>query len=192
MPVGHDGGMGVIHPGADLTPSKHELLAAWLPTQPWWPTGAEVPEAEASFRLDDPDGRVGIEVFLLRVGGGVVQVPVTYRESAWPEGELVGEMEHSVLGHRWAYLGTSDPVFVAEATATIREGRGQVSLEAPDGSPLTRPGTATVRGSGAGSGQLNVAVAIAPDAEPPHAAGTLAASWPEQPQPVVLAWLSED
>ena len=185
--------MGIVHPGSELTPSKHELLTAWLPTQPWWPTGAEVPHVEASFRLDDPEGEVGIETFLLRVGGGVVHVPMTYRSAPLGDGELIGELEHSALGHRWVYLATSDPVYVAETTAVIRDGRGEVELVAPDGSAVPRRrSTATVRGSGAGSGRLHVAVAIAPGVDQPEAAGTLTATWAEQPDPVVLAWLDAD
>lgn len=185
-------GMAIVHTGADLTPSKNELLTAWLPTQPWWPRGAEVPQPEASFRLDDAEGEVGIETFLLRVGGGVVQVPVTYRDSPLAAGVLIGETEHSVLGHRWVHLGTSDPVFVRTTTAAIREGRGQATLEGPDGSSISRSTTASVRGSGAGSGQLHVAVAIAPGDDQPVAPGVLTATWTEQPEPVVLAWLSDD
>lgn len=185
-------GMAIVHSGADMTPTKRELLTAWLPPQPWWPTGAEVPEPEASFRLDDPDGEVGIETFLLRVGGGVVQVPLTYRSGPLLGGELIGETEHSVLGRRWVHLGTSDPVFVGATTAAIREGHTQAALEAPDGSSITRSTTATVRGSGAGSGQLHVAVAIAPGTDQSAATGTLTATWAEQPDAVVLAWLSGD
>lgn len=172
-----------------MSPTKHELLTSWLPMQPWWPTGAEVPEFEASFRLDDPAGEVGIETFLLRIGSGTVQVPMTYRSAPRVEGELIGEAEHSALGHRWVYLGTSDAVYVSATTAAIREGSGQVSLWAPDGSPVTRRTTATVRGSGAGSGQLHVEVAIAPAVVSPSVPGTLQATWAEQPEPVVLAWL---
>ena len=186
-------GMAIVHSGADMTPTNHELLTAWLPAQPWWPTGAVVPGPEASFRLDDPAGEVGVETFLLRVGGGVVQVPLTYRDAPLDGGELVGETEHSVLGHRWAYLATSDPVYVATTTAAIREGRGQAALEGPDGTTITRSTTATVRGSGTGSGagQLHVAVAIAPGEDPPAASGVLTATWAEQPDSVVLAWLDE-
>ena len=184
--------MAIVHTGADMTPTKHELLTAWLPAQPWWPTGGEVPEPEASFRLDDPAGEVGVETFLLRVGGGVVQVPLTYRDAPLDGGELVGETEHSALGHRWAYLATSDPVYVRETTAAIREGRGQAALEGPDGTAITRSTTATVRGSGAGSGRLHVAVAITPGDDQPVAPGVLSATWTEQPEPVVLAWLDAD
>lgn len=172
-----------------MTPTKHEILTRWLPMQTWWPTEAEVPDFEANFRFHDPAGEVGIETFLLRIGGVIVQVPMTYRSAPRVEGELMGEATHSALGHRWVYLGTSDPVYVTATTAAISEGRGQVSLEDPDGSPVIRRTTATVRGSGAGSGQLHVAVAIAPDVVPPSVSGTLEATWAEQPEPVVLAWL---
>jgi len=182
--------MGIVHPGSELTPGKHDLLAAWLPTQPWWPETAPVPPLEASFRLDDPTGEVGIETFLLRIGGGVVQVPMTYRSVPIERGTLIGELEHSALGRRWVYFGTSDPVYVAETTAVIQEGRGEVALHAPDGTSIPRRATtATVRGSGAGSGQLHVSVAIAPDEPPVQAEGVLTATWAEQPDPVVLAWL---
>ena len=181
--------MGIVHPGSDLTPTKHELLAAWLPTQPWWPGGAEVPDLEASFRLDDPAGEVGIETVLLRVGGGVVQVPMTYRGAPLDGGELIGEMQHSALGRRWVYLGTSDPVYVAETTAVIQEGRGAVEMLTPEGTPIPpRRTAATVRGSGSGSGRLTVA--ISENEVPAEASGTLTATWAEQPEPVLLAWLS--
>jgi hypothetical protein len=181
--------MGVVHPGAEMVPTKHELLTTWLPTQPWWPPGAEVPQLEASFRLDDPAGEVGIETLLLRVGGGVVQVPMTYRSAPLEGGELIGETQHSALGPRWVYLGTSDPVYVTETTAVIREGRGEVQLLRPDGTPIPpRPTAARVQGSGTGSGRLTVV--ISENDAPTEASGTLTATWAEQPDPVVLAWLS--
>jgi hypothetical protein len=148
-----------------------------------------VPELEASFRLDDPEGEVGIETFLLRIDGGTVQVPMTYRSAPRAEGDLIGEATHSALGHRWVYLGTSDPIYVSATIAAITEGKEQASLEAPDGNPVTRRTTATVRGSGSGNGQLHVAVEIAADVVLPTGSGTLKATWAEQPEPVVLAWL---
>ncbi len=59
---------------------------------------------------------MGVETLLVRVGEGpVLQVPLTYRGAPLPGGEsaLVGTMEHSVLGPRWVYDGTGDPVYVA-------------------------------------------------------------------------------
>lgn len=182
--------MGVVHPGSELNPTKAELLEAWLPRQPWWPAGASVPPFQANFRFDDPDGEVGIEAFLLPVGGTAVHVPVTYRSAPLEGGVLVGEMDHSALGRRWVYDAASDPVYVAEATAVIREGRGEVTMLTPDGTPIPRrPVTASVHGSGSGEGTLHVARVVEAEA-PAEATGTLTASWAEHPEPVVLAWLA--
>jgi hypothetical protein len=182
--------MGIVHPSSELTPTKGELLGAWLPGQPWWPAGAAVPDFEANFRFDDPVGDVGIETFLLRVPDAVVQVPLTYRSAPLDGGVLVGELEHSVLGHRWVYDATTDPVYVAEAARVIREGGTEVTMLRPDGTPIRRrPFTAAVHGSGSGSGTLEVSRLVSAEA-PDEATGTLTATWAEQPAPVTLAWLA--
>ena len=41
-----------------LVPSKYELLAGWLPTQPWSPGDATRLERVGAYRLDDPAGEV--------------------------------------------------------------------------------------------------------------------------------------
>ena len=143
--------MAVLHGDASLTPSKLEVLSAWLPTRSWAPAG-EV-ELVASYRLDDPAGQVGIECFVLSVGGVFVHLPVTYRGAPLDGGVLVGEMEHSRLGHRWVYDGSADPVAVATLIRTIVSGGAQARLEVHRGSEKVaerEPG-ATVRGSGHGS-----------------------------------------
>ena len=184
--------MGVVHPGSELVPSKAELLQAWAPRQAWWPGGDAVPDFQANFRFDDPRGEVGIETFLLPIDGQIVQIPLTYRSAPLDDAELVGELEHSALGHRWVYDATTDPVYVAEATRVIREGATEVTMLRPDGTPIPpRPFTASVRGSGAGAGRLEVARVVTPEA-PKDATGTLTATWAEQPEPVVLAWLAAD
>src|ERR1700735_1241715 len=55
--------MAVIH-HTTLSPTKLELLAAWLPGQDWYTDRGRAPElAKAGgFRLDDPPGEGGIEV----------------------------------------------------------------------------------------------------------------------------------
>lgn len=179
--------MAVVHTSAELTPSKSDLLEAWLPRQPWWPEGAAVPAAVASFRFDDPAGEVGIETFLLPLGDVIAHVPVTYRAQPLDGAVLIGEMQHSALGPRWAYDAPTDPVYIAEATAVIREGRGEVDLVGADGTPLPRRATtASVHGSGDGEGLLHVE-RLVPAATP--AVGTLTATWAEHSEPVVLAWL---
>ncbi|MGP3914230.1 maltokinase N-terminal cap-like domain-containing protein [Nonomuraea sp. 10N515B] len=123
--------MAVIH-HTTLKPTKLELLTSWLPSRPWYLGGSGEPElAKAGgFRLDDPQGEVGIEFMVVTDTSGThpasYLVPLTYRGAplAGAEHALVGTMEHGVLGRRWAYDGCHDPVLVAQLLALI-EGRVQ-------------------------------------------------------------------
>ncbi|MFH9001769.1 1,4-alpha-glucan branching protein [Streptomyces afghaniensis] len=123
--------MAVIH-RTTVEPTKLELLTSWLPSRPWYRGGAAVPQpAKAGgFRLDDPQGEVGIEFIVVTDTSGphavTYLVPLTYRGAALDGAEhaLVGTMEHGVLGRRWAYDGCHDPVLVAQLAALI-EGRVQ-------------------------------------------------------------------
>ncbi|GGM84375.1 hypothetical protein ACFFX1_27700 [Dactylosporangium sucinum] len=106
--------MALLHQ-AELTPSKLELIAAWLPAQAWFrdPTTEGLARV-AAYRFDDPAGEVGIEALLVRVGDGpVYQVALTYRGAplAGAEPWLVGTTDHSVLGKRWVYDACGDPVY---------------------------------------------------------------------------------
>lgn len=174
-------GTAEVHPEATLIPSKLELLAAWLPKQGWFKgTDASDVERIAGFRLIDPYGEVGIETLLVRSGGQVYQVPLTYRSEplAGAEEFLVGEMEHSVLGHRWAYDGTGDPVYVDELQRVIREGDDEADLN------TGAPKSMTVRGSGVvlvsnSTGQMKLyrVVDPAPATNKRVAVGTLEGAW---------------
>lgn len=117
--------MSVIH-RTTLTPTKPELLAAWLPGRPWYPgtAGAPRPEKAGGFRLEDPDGQVGIEFMVItEPGSGVpgLLAPMTYRGAplAGAEHALIGTLEHGVLGKRWVYDACHDPLAVAETLALI-------------------------------------------------------------------------
>ncbi|MEV4289420.1 1,4-alpha-glucan branching protein [Nonomuraea bangladeshensis] len=122
--------MAVIHQ-TTLKPTKLELLTAWLPTRPWY-RGDGVPNLvkAGGFRLDDPQGEVGMEFMVVADTSGARPVayfvPLTYRGAPLDEAEdaLVGTMEHGVLGRRWAYDGCHDPVLLAQFAALI-EGRVQ-------------------------------------------------------------------
>ena len=144
--------MAIIH-RAQIRPTKLELLQAWLPEQPWYTAepGASLTVVGA-YRFDDPDGEVGVETHLVRAGDPVLQVPLTYRGAplAGADPWLVTTMEHSVLGRRWVYDGTGDPVYVAALAAAILGGGGQAEevVETEDG-PRPRAATVSVRGSGA-------------------------------------------
>ncbi|WP_194822926.1 hypothetical protein [Micromonospora sp. S-DT3-3-22] len=120
--------MALLH-RAEISPSKLELLAGWLPDRPWYagPAGGE-PVRVAGYRFDDPAGEVGIETLLVRVGDApVYQVPLTYRGAplAGAERWLVGTTDHSVLGPRWVYDACGDPVYAAALATAIRTGGGQ-------------------------------------------------------------------
>ncbi|MDJ1371730.1 CG0192-related protein [Gulosibacter molinativorax] len=135
---------------AKLVPSKPDLLAAWLPTQPWFEDSDGEIEVLGAFRFDDPAGEVGIETHIVRGASGTVyQVPLTYRGAPMEDAGrfLVTELEHSVLGHRWVYDAPADPVAVAAFVAAITTGQTQVEVFV-DGSDAPLPASVTVRGTG--------------------------------------------
>jgi len=110
-----------------LTPGKLELLAGWLPTQPWYRSTGRPPELSRAggFRLDDPAGEVGIEfLFVSDADGTTYSVPLSYHGAPMEgaEAALVGTSEHGVLGRRWVYDGARDPVLVAQLLGCISGG----------------------------------------------------------------------
>jgi hypothetical protein len=198
--------MAVIH-HTTLVPSKLELLADWVPAQPWYRgTGRTAELAKAGgFRLDDPQGEVGMEFMAVTDTSGeqpvVYQVPMTYRGAplAGAEAALIGTTEHGVLGRRWIYDGAHDPVLVGQLLELLR-GRavpqaqsatdtadptvvGELAAAAPDG--LTGP----VRvGSGPDSteialrpgGVLRIHRVLRPGEEPlGELLGQVTAGWPD-------------
>jgi hypothetical protein len=191
--------MALIH-AATLIPTKTELLAGWLPRQPWFPGGAvqAEPERVAAFRFDDPEGEVGVETLILRVpGAALLQVPLTYRGAplAGAEPWLIGTMEHSVLGTRWVYDGLGDPVYLSELVKAVVQGGSEVEQfrETPEGR-VPVPSTASVRGSGApgtpvpDAAELRVEVVRVLDGRADAASAlTLTGSWAGQDEPVLLA-----
>ena len=154
-----------------MSPGKLELLTAWLPSQPWYLAGEREPElAKAGgFRLDDPQGEVGIEFMVVtdRSGGRAVtyQVPMTYRAAALAGASdgLIGTSEHGVLGHRWIYDGTRDLVLVTQLVAAIQgeaEPQAQGVSNTPDPTvigqavtdgPLTAIGSSVVANGPSGT-----------------------------------------
>ncbi|MFC8672854.1 1,4-alpha-glucan branching protein [Streptomyces griseorubiginosus] len=132
--------MAIIH-HTTLKPTKLELLTAWLPTRPWY-AGSGTPELTKAggFRLDDPEGEVGIEFMVALDTSGpepvAYHVPLTYRAAPLPGADqaLVGTMEHGVLGPRWAYDGVHDPVLRTELLALF-EGRAQAMAQSISDTP---------------------------------------------------------
>ncbi|GII56217.1 hypothetical protein Pth03_46060 [Planotetraspora thailandica] len=118
--------MAVIH-HTTLAPSKLELLTSWLPAQPWHLGDGREPELAkvGGFRLDDPEGEVGIEFMVVTDGSGdqpvTYQVLLSYRGAPLDGADhaLVGTAEHGVLGRRWIYDGAHDLVVVGQLFALI-------------------------------------------------------------------------
>lgn len=115
--------MPVTRHGATLTPHFRDFLPPWLARQPWY-LGSGVPAITpvGFFRLEDPDGQVGIETHLVSDGSAVYQVPLTYRGAELDQAAIGGSAasaalittaEHSELGTRWIYDAVFDPAWVA-------------------------------------------------------------------------------
>jgi hypothetical protein len=203
----------LIYPKATLSPSKLELLAAWLPDQPWAGDVSGM-EAVGAYRFDDPDGEVGIETYLLRTTDRrLLQVPLTYRAAPLDGGDaaLIATTEHSVLGRRWVYDGCGDPAYVsALATAVLTGGcEAQLEFEAEGrrerrdaavhvfgsgnpaaGVPVVRAVSYATQGTSTAvrTGDLELVVRRVLDG--PFDAGdahTLCGTWPGSDDPAVLA-----
>jgi len=158
--------MALLH-DATVTPSKRELIEAWLPSQAW---AADLPALRpfGSYRLDDPAGEVGIEGILLRSEDGsvVVHTPLTYRAAPLQGAEehLLGTTEHSVLGTRWVYDATADPVFATALTDTVvGAGTGADEYFEVDGARVAREPSVRVVGSGGAPGEVAVVRVVGED-----------------------------
>jgi hypothetical protein len=142
--------MAIFHV-ATVTPTKEEMLARWIPTQPWG-TPAEVSTTViGSFRFDDPDGRVGMETHLVDADGLLLQVPLTYRDTPLDGAEdaFIAEMEHSVLGTRWVYDGLGDDRFIALLAGVAMTGQGEaLGMALHDGRWYISPSSVRIRGGG--------------------------------------------
>jgi hypothetical protein len=172
--------MALLH-RASMSPTKPELIAAWLPRQPW---AAALPDLAAigGYRIDDPGGAVGMEGILLRSADGAVvaHVPLTYRSAPLEGAEqhLLGTSEHSVLGTRWVYDGTGDPLFLATLADTIvAGGTGAEEYFETDGQRVPREPKVRVRGSGGEAGEAGEVVVVHVVGEPIDGDAVLTGSW---------------
>ena len=123
--------MALLH-RATLSPTKAEIISAWLPGQPWSPGGDGTVELGSidlvgAYRFDDPEGRVGLEAHLVQANDVLLHVPLVYRDAPVESmaAHLVGTTEHSVLGQRWVYDGLADPLFIGMLAAATLTGTGQ-------------------------------------------------------------------
>lgn len=203
--------MAIVHQ-ATLTPTKIELLERWLPGQDWYTGSSATPIARAgAFRFDDPAGEVGVETLLIRAGDDVFQVPLSYRGAplAGADAFLVGTMEHSVLGSRWVYDATGDPVYAAALVGSVLTGTGQSAVFL-EGSAEPLPESVRLVSAGADAVAVPAIAAVtaatdgavttihAPGVDAavqrvlragavPSERGTLSATWEGQTEPVLLA-----
>jgi len=122
--------MASIHTSATISPTKAELLAAEF--------GGPV-TVLATYRFDDPSGEVGVEGFIVTRDGQTSHLVLTYRGAplADPAARLVSPMEHSVLGPRWVYDGSTDPVALACLRRAILGDQEQAALELVEGDRVT-------------------------------------------------------
>ncbi|MFD4027325.1 1,4-alpha-glucan branching protein [Streptomyces sp. NPDC058576] len=146
--------MAAIH-RTTMTPTKLELITGWLPKQSWYPGTAGKPDLvrAGGFRLDDPEGAVGIEFMVVVDSAGpepvAYLVPLGYRGAALegvPDEALIGTSEHGVLGTRWVYDGAHDPVVLAQLSALLR-GEADPQHQSLSGTPDP---TVTVHGAATG------------------------------------------
>src|SRR4051812_49442385 len=134
---------------ARITPTKHELMAAWAPTQPWGPPADVETDVIGSYRFDDPDGRVGMEVHLVDAGGVLLHIPLTYRDEplVGADDALITEMDHSVLGTRWVYDGLRDQRLVVMLAAVAMTGQGEaLGMAVYDGRWFIAPTNVRIHG----------------------------------------------
>lgn len=188
--------MATIHQ-TTLVPSKLELLAGWLPEQDWYRNHSGGPNLTRAggFRLDDPAGEVGIEFMVVLDEGGdsgrtgdiagatAYLVPLTYRASPLPGGDdaLIGQAVHGVLGPRWIYDGTRDPVLLA-ALAEFIAGRVQAQAQRVSNTPDLTVLTSPVPGAPGDRLDIRFARLLAPaaaeSAEPGQvSSGQVSAQW---------------
>lgn len=118
--------MALIHQ-ATLNPSKLELLQQLVQGRSWSTAGGPL-EAVGAYRWDDPADQVGIETHVVRSGGTLLQLPVTYRATELDGAHLIGTTEHSVLGRRWVYEGCTDPAYVAALATALHTAAPQAEL----------------------------------------------------------------
>ncbi|MDL9937577.1 1,4-alpha-glucan branching protein [Gordonia sp. ABSL1-1] len=163
--------MAVIH-NTTMVPGKLDLLTEWLPTREWY-RGLATPNLRKAggFRLDDPAGQVGIEVMIVvdlddaapTAESPAYLVPMTYRDAPLPGAELIGTSTHGVLGLRYIYDATTDPVFVDQFAAL---GAGRVPAQAQSVSNQPDPTVGVSVESGGRAGGWSVVRVLAPGSAP--------------------------
>lgn len=142
--------MALFH-DATISPTKAEMLAGWVPSQPWCPRSDGPIEVVGAFRFDDPEGRVGLETHLVMQGDTLLQVPLTYRDAPMEGGQeaFIGEMQHSALGTRCVYDGLGDQRYLIMLAAVAMTGQGEsIGMVVYDERWFVAPTNVRIRGGG--------------------------------------------
>ncbi|MBM4575750.1 hypothetical protein GS415_06390 [Rhodococcus hoagii] len=109
---------------AQLSPHQAGADRGWLPSSPYYDGASPRSSRSAAYRVRRSDGEVGIEVAsgARRRRHALAGAVVRTARRPLPGARPAGEMEHSVLGRRYVYDATTDPVFVQQ-TARCRPRR---------------------------------------------------------------------
>ena len=163
--------MAIVHSSATIRPTKRELLETEL---------AGPVEVLGSYRFDDPAGEVGVEAFVVRHDAQLHHVVFTYRGAPLEsdEARLVSTMEHSELGRRWIYDGTTDPVAVDCYRRAILGEQDQALLELWEEGRMVGTRETTVRLTARpGASTDGATVRIVRNLGDPISGPTLVANW---------------
>ncbi len=205
--------MAIFH-RATIQPTKEEILATWPATQPWGPPETTPVDVIGSYRFDDPDGRVGMEAFLVTAGSELLHVPFTYRdEPPRRRGRAHHRDEPLRLGNRWVYDALRDPRFVVMLAGVTMTGQGEaLGMAVYEGRWYIAPTAVRIRGGGWTQERVPVdgfevvsegattsvlrndrfeLTTFRRPQSASSAAMQLTATWPEQDEPVVLATVTE-
>lgn len=181
---------------AQLDPGKLDVITKWLTSQDF-AAGLDLAPLETvtAYRFDDPNGKVGLEVHIVRSGDRYFQVPLTYREAPLEGADeaFIANMDHSILGKRWVYAGMGDPLFrdrldAAIATAGTSAKQYRVDDEGNRIEEITE--VAHAFGTGPLAGAEDVELLHQLTLESPaegSEGGLLLGRWPGQDTSVVLA-----
>lgn len=140
-------GMAIIY-RAELSPTKPEILRTLLEQRPWGEVGQV--DVLGAYRFDDPEGEVGIECHLARVGETIFHLPLTYRPRPLDSAaeSLISTLEHSVLGTRYVYDGLGDETALDcfRRALSGEQEQAELAVYETDGSRIgTRPQSVTLR-----------------------------------------------
>lgn len=153
--------MAIIHK-ATLSPSKLELIADYLPKQPWFirranrswwaPTALTIPPVKSESKPTSSQPATASTRF-----PSATAATSLAGANDW----LIGTMDHSVLGKRWVYDACADPVYIKALATAILTGQKEAE-QFVDGESQPRPSTVSVQGTGMLDGGLPALSASAP------------------------------